>query len=268
MASYNLGMETDCCGEGWILVACYRNPRNGFHPVFPSACLGSWFHGLSQFGHRRFGKIVYQGHPRVWSIVCPESFVPFPQQNFWNILKLQLLLNEGRPRNIGNYFYTSDRIYLVSLVSVKPKNKGPWIASSALPLSPPRFLITLVMPSGADRQFHRNLNWQSKPAVRDEINPASLPGISPTRPYGARESWVWSRVSRTKWIVRDESFVSQFCVRLVFTVQKRPRSQGKSRIQENLLETAQEQRSRHAHATVTCEAQAIEIRHVNVISQD
>ena len=68
--------------------------------------------------------------------------------------------------------------------------------------------------------------------------------------------------------MRDESFVSQFCVRLVFTVQKRPRSQGKSRIPENLLETAQEQRSRHAHATVTCEAQAIEIRHVNVISQD
>ena len=159
MVSYNLGMDTDCCGEGWILVACYRNPRNGFHPVFPSACLGSSFHGLSRFGHRRFGKIVYQGHPRVWSIVCPESFVPFPQQNFWNI-KLQLLLNEGRPRNIGNYFYISGRIYLVALFSVKPKNEGPWIASSALPLSPPRFLITLVMPSGASGQFPRNLNLQ------------------------------------------------------------------------------------------------------------
>ena len=121
--------------RGNACYAGYRNPRNGFYPVFPSACLGSSFHSLSRFGHRRFGKIVYQGHPRVWSIVCPESFVPFPQQNFWNILKLQLLLNEGRPRNIGNYFYTSDRIYLVALFSVKPKNKGPWIASSVLPLS-------------------------------------------------------------------------------------------------------------------------------------
>ena len=47
----------------------------------------------------------------------------------------------------------------------------------------------------------------------------SFPGFSPTRPYGARErerererdpDWVWSHGSRTKLILRKESFVSQF----------------------------------------------------------
>ena len=43
----------------------------------------------------------------------------------------------------------------------------------------------------------------------------SFPGFSPIRHYGARErerdpGWVWSRGSRTKLILREESFVSQF----------------------------------------------------------
>ena len=59
----------------------------------------------------------------------------------------------------------------------------------------------------------------------------SFPGFSRTRPYEERErergrererrreaerdthpGWVWSRGSRTKLILREESFVSQFCV--------------------------------------------------------
>ena len=41
----------------------------------------------------------------------------------------------------------------------------------------------------------------------------------PTERAGERDrGWVWSRVSRTKLILREESFVSLFYVWLVFTV--------------------------------------------------
>ena len=44
-----------------------------------------------------------------------------------------------------------------------------------------------------------------------------------THPYRASErerdpGWVWSRVFRTKLILREESFVSLLCVWLIFTV--------------------------------------------------
>ena len=93
----------------------------------------------------------------------------------------------------GNYFYISDRMYLVALFSVA-QERGSLNSLFALPSSPPRFLITLVMPTGQVGSFPET----SKSAVRDETNPALLPGISPTRPYGAREIWVCSHVSRTK----------------------------------------------------------------------
>ena len=57
--------------------------------------------------------------------------------------------------------------------------------------------------------------------------PTSFPGFSPTCPYRARErereretdpGWVWSHDSRTKLILREDSFVSQFSGWLIFTV--------------------------------------------------
>ena len=52
--------------------------------------------------------------------------------------------------------------------------------------------------------------------------PTSFPGFSPTCPYRARErvtdhGWVWSHDSRTKLILREDSFASQFSGWFIFT---------------------------------------------------
>ena len=46
----------------------------------------------------------------------------------------------------------------------------------------------------------------------------SLPPVPTERERERHPGWIWSHVSRTKLILRKESFVSQFCAWLVFTI--------------------------------------------------
>ena len=55
----------------------------------------------------------------------------------------------------------------------------------------------------------------------------TFPVFSPTRPYGVRKrdpGWVWSCGSRTKLILREKSFVSQFCVLFTQWLQRSARA--------------------------------------------